>query len=404
VSLLRALSIATATLSLGACSLLTSFSGLEGAADVDASKADDASAPLDDAALDASVSADSMVPPRDSSTASCMADVVADPINCGSCGHDCQGGTCTSGACDPVTLAITHGSVGLAVDSTFVYFADSEAGVLYKVSKSLTRTGVPTPVVSGTAAQSVQGIASDGTYVYWTNKTSPGEVRRALPTGANLTTIASNQGQPDWIASNGTTVAWTNQTANQVMSAPSNTDGGVAPTQLNATGESGTVLAGIAIDEANVYYAAKTSGGGLAERAPLDGGGVSELGTPTYVGVGIDDVNAYWSGGAANPSVYQNAKGGSATTQMTIAAGALICPLGVASDGVNVYFFDQGDPSCAFAPGDAGALYRVPIGHSGALPKPLVTGLTDPQGIAVDGTAVYWVGGGPTGAVMKVAK
>ena len=399
MSLLRVAWIASATLTLGACSLITSLSGLEGDANdggapkvdagfagsdataSDAKAADASSADASANARDASVLADGSTAPSDASPPECMADVVADPANCGACGHDCQGGSCTSGFCGPVTLAVTHGSVGIAIDSTFVYFADNDAGVLYKVSKSLTRTGVPTPVVSGTAAQSVQGIASDGTYVYWTNKTASGTVHRALPTGAALTTIASAQPQPDWIASNGTTVAWTNQTGNQVMSAPTDSDGGAAPTQLNLVGESGTVLAGIAMDPGNVYYAAKTAGGGLAERVPLDGGPVSELGTPTYVSVAIDGVNAYWTGGAANPSVYQNIKTGAATTQTTIGAGALICPLGVVSDGTDVYFIDQGDPSCAFAAVDAsvgaGALYRIPVGHVGALPGPLVTGLTE---------------------------
>ena len=55
-----------------------------------------------------------------------------------------------------------------------------------------------------------------------------------------------------------------------------------------ATGEVGTLPAGIAIDSANVYYATKTSGGGLAESVPLVGGPVSELGTATYVGIAID--------------------------------------------------------------------------------------------------------------------
>jgi hypothetical protein len=31
-------------------------------------------------------------------------------------------------------------------------------------------------------------------------------------------------------------------------------------------------------------------------------------------------------------------------------------------------------------------------------------GLVDPQGIAVDSTAIYWVTGGTVGAVMKLAK
>jgi hypothetical protein len=328
--------------------------------------------------------------------------VLADPDNCGACGHSCFGGACAAGTCGPVTLATAHGSVGIAIDSTFIYWADNEAGVINKVSKSLTRQGVPSSVATGAAAQNVQGIFSDGTYVYWTNKTAAGEVRRALPTGLGVTIIASNQSQPDWVASNGTTVAWTNQTGNQVMSA--SVDGGT-PTRLNTTGELGTLPAGIAIDSASVYYATKTAGGGLAETVPLAGGSVSELGTATYVGIAIDSDNVYWTGGFSNPIVSQNTKAGTTATVKIIATGSMLrCPLAVASDGANVYFLDQGTDSSGTLVANAGALYRVPVGNGGTLAPPLVAGLTDPQGIAVDGTAVYWVTGGANGAVMKLVK
>jgi hypothetical protein len=451
VAVLRVAFIVGAGVSLGACALITSLDGLEatgseaGAADgpgvapAEADLADepsvpslsDGAAPFDSAvpsvdaskptvpfdstaastdASDAHLPADAPTPPIDSiapaadSPGACSANLQTDPLNCGACGHDCQGGPCTAGACGSVTLAASHGSVGIAIDSTFVYFADSEAGVINKVSKSLTRQGTPTLVVSGAAAQNVQGIASDGTYVYWTNKLASGEVRRALPTGAALTTIAANQAEPDWIASNGTTVVWTNQGGNQIMSAPATSNGAVAPTQLNVSGENGSTPAGIAVDGTNVYYASKTSGGGLAESVPLDGGSVSELGTATFVGMAIDATHVYWTGGSENPSVYQNAKTGTAATEQTIAAGALACPLAVASDGVNVYFLDQGTAACGPPGSDAGALYRVPVGNTGALPPPLVGGLVDPQGLAVDATAIYWVTGGTVGAVMKLAK
>jgi hypothetical protein len=52
----------------------------------------------------------------------------------------------------------------------------------------------------------------------------------------------------------------------------------------------------------------------------------------------------------------------------------------------------------------AGALYRIPVGNSAKLPPPIVTGLTDPQALAEDATALYWVTGGTSGAVMKLAK
>jgi hypothetical protein len=431
--LVRVILAGIAGLSLAACSLITSLDGLEAQGDggeagspedsggfdataneeandsgandatVNDSGANDATAIDAPPVGDSTTPYDSTTPPTDAGA--CTADVRGDPDNCGACGHYCLGGGCTSGECQPVTLAVTHGSVGLAIDSTFVYWADNEARAINKVSTALTHVGTPTVVVSGADVQNVQGIATDGTYVYWTNKSAAGAVYRALPTGAGLTTIASNQAQPDWIASNGTTVAWTNQTSNQVMAAPVTSDGGVAPRQLNLNGENGTVLAGIAIDSANVYYAAKTAGGGLAERVSLAGGGlVGELGTATFVGIAADSNYVYWTGGSANPSVYQNTKAGTPTTEKAIAAGALICPLAVTSDGASVYFLDQGTTACAPPGNDGGALYRIPIGNGGALPPPLVGGLSDPQAIAVDGTAVYWVTGGATGAVMKLAK
>ncbi len=413
-------------MSLTACALVTSLSGLEATPGADAGPAapapteagspgdapstDDRRAPpaREGGPIDASAPPDSTAPGDASAPidgpAVRTADVYGDPSNCGACGHDCQGGACSAGACGPVTLAVTHGSIGIAIDSTYVYWADNEAGAIEKISKSLTREGTPSTVASGAPAQNIQAVASDGTYLYWTNKTTSGQVRRALPTGAALTTLASNQSQPDWIASNGTTVSWTNQGSNQVMAVAVTSDGGVAPTQLNATGENGTVPAGIAIDAVNVYYATKTTGGGLAESVPLAGGAISQLGSATYVGIAVDNQNVYWTGGASNPSVYQNAKTGSPATEQTIAAGALVCPLAVTSDGTNVYFVDQGTSACGPPGSDAGALYRVPIGGGATLPPPLVTGLNDPQGIAVDGTAIYWVTGGPVGAVLKLAK
>ncbi len=425
------------------CSLITPLSGLEGpgstdagrSADVAPSLGNDAASPDDVASTvaDASVLAadagdvdndadastardasdDTFAPPSDadadadapSDAASvCAADVWADPANCGACSHDCLGGACTAGACAPLVLAVTHDSVGIAIDTTYVYWADSEAGVVNKLSKALTHAGTPTAVASGAPAANVQGLATDGTYVYWTNKTAAGQVHRALPTGAGLIAIASNQSQPDWVAANGSIVVWTNQGSNQVMAVPASTDGGVAPTQLNASGELGTVPAGLAVDGTDVYYATKIAGGGLAESAPLDGGAVSEIGTGSYVGIATDTARVFWTGGAASPGVYWNTKGAPASAQQTLVTGAFVCPLSLASDGTNVYFIDQGSTTCGPAATDAGALYKVPAGAAGQLPTQLAGGLLDPQGIAVDDTALYWVTGGPTGAVMKLAK
>jgi hypothetical protein len=129
------------------------------------------------------------------------------------------------------------------------------------------------------------------------------------------------------------------------------------------------------------------------------------IGSGGYVDIAVDGTNVYWTGGYATQSVQQNSKSApNALTAITIASGALTCPLGIASDGVNVYFLDQGTSTCDENGTGTGALYRVPIGNTGPLPAPLVTGLTDPQGLALYQSSIYWVTGGTTGAVMKLAK
>jgi hypothetical protein len=308
--------------------------------------------------------------------------------------------------------------VGIAIDSTYVYWANAQAGAsgIYKISKALTGPGTPSPVEVGSSYENVQGLASDGTYVYWTNKLASGSLQRALPTGAagSLTTLVTGQNQPDWIGVtvDGADVVWTNQGTNQIMSTPAGLANNPTPAQLNTMGETGTLPAGLAIDSTSVYYATKTSGGGEAEWIPLAGGTVKVLGGATYVGIAVDNDNVYWTGGFASPSVSQNAKGGDPSTAQIIAmGGSLTCPLHLASDGNNVYFFDQGTTITATDAGPAGtvvtgagALYRIPVGNSAPLPAPIVSGLTDPQGLAEDATALYWVTGGTSGAVMKLAK
>jgi hypothetical protein len=378
---------------------------------------DDATTPRPDvAAGDTGGGQDSGSPPADAppdvapAETGCGADVMNDSSNCGTCGHDCLGGACTIGQCQPIVLATTTGAIGIALDNTYVYYANTQSGSagIYKITKALRGPGTPSLVSS---ASNVQGLAADGTYVYWTNKLSSGSVQRALPTGGGLTTLVNGQSQPDWIAVtvNGANVVWTNQGNNTVMTTPVGAVAGTTtPTQLNTVNEVGTLPAGIALDTTTVYYATKTSGGGEAESVSLDGGAVSPLGAATYVGITVDNDNVYWTGGFANPIVSQNYKGGNPSSVQIIASGGtLTCPLHLVSDGNNVFFFDQGttvgDGGGVIVP-EAGALYRVPVGNSGPLPPPLLKGLTDPQAIAQDATAIYWVQGGVSGAVMKLAK
>src|SRR5262245_28739027 len=57
----------------------------------------------------------------------CVADLKADPANCGACGHSCLGGACAGGVCRPVVLASAERLRwrGLGVDGQDVYFLQS---------------------------------------------------------------------------------------------------------------------------------------------------------------------------------------------------------------------------------------------------------------------------------------
>lgn len=63
--------------------------------------------------------------PVATSDATCSADTQTDPRNCGACGHDCLGGGCEAGRCQPVVLAtVPEGVISFAIDSTSVYWAN----------------------------------------------------------------------------------------------------------------------------------------------------------------------------------------------------------------------------------------------------------------------------------------
>jgi hypothetical protein len=104
-------------------------------------------APVADARADASRDAsDAQTPPADSGPtcndkgqrmcAGACVDTLTDPHDCGACGHDCGGLTCTNGSCDPIALSnafVAWG--GIAQDDSTIYFTGAD-GTLKSVPKS----------------------------------------------------------------------------------------------------------------------------------------------------------------------------------------------------------------------------------------------------------------------------
>lgn len=151
--------VLSGVLALSGCSLVTSLDTLKGAADAGA-----------DALPDAPVSPDSG-----------CGDLQKDPKNCGVCGHDCLGGTCTNAACDPAPLASAQVAPGsIAVDAAHVYWI---------VNGSIQRTALATSggveaVGKGTLA-GLGFLTVDGANLV--------AVAPNLSTSADVYTIASSE-------------------------------------------------------------------------------------------------------------------------------------------------------------------------------------------------------------------
>jgi len=107
-----------AALSALACKKVLGLSNEPGAYEA----VDGAVAVADAATADRNVEVE--LPPGD---AACSADRLRDPKNCGSCGHDCLGGACQSGRCQPTTMvSVNDTNITFAVRQGDVYAAEKD--------------------------------------------------------------------------------------------------------------------------------------------------------------------------------------------------------------------------------------------------------------------------------------
>ncbi len=309
-----------------------------------------------------------------------------DANNCGRCGHSCQGGTCSGGACQPVMLASgQNGPSGVTVDPTSVYWTNGGSGTgSGSVVKAPLGGGTPTTLAMGVSYP--DGIAVDATSVYWTNSNATqGSVMKVALTGGTVTTLApAGQSYPNAIAVDATSVYWTDGDLSAGAVVKVALGGGTLTTLASGRPAPG----GVAIDSANVYWGDQN--GGTVTEVPLAGGSPTTLasGQAHPLGVAVDAVNVYWTNSVISGTVMERPLG--SASLVTLASGQDL-PFNLALDAKNVYWTTQG----------GGTVMSVPLG--GGAPTTLASGQNSPWGIAVDATSVYWTTHNG-GTVMKVAK
>ncbi len=366
--------------------------------------ATDGGTSVDGASLDANV---------DTGPVSC-GDTQTSSAHCGRCGHDCFGGACEAGVCQPVKI---NGDAGLepfaiAVDDTHVFFSDigESTGSLYRVPKDgstrpekiatttdsllydLKLDGTTAYISSGSYyadagavemvpkdggakttiargwpnASDPRGVTIDNQYVYWVNYNTPTDVKRGNRVASSpITTLAANEEEPTLALVDGSLLWWTSKMLNQPG------QGKLRRCTLPACSDRYDLTTGLT--EPDV----------LAQNA----------------------LRIFYNSGNTVMQIAKNALYGPGA----VVAANQSLPASIAADDREIYWIDLGDYQQSWVDGTirrcpvvtgAADCSSTPNGEGEIIARP---GALMARGIAIDATAVYWTEQ-ETPAVYRLAR
>ena len=158
-------------------------------------------------------------------------------------------GATTFGGATTTIATLAHGTnpLSLAVDNVNVYWTNNGGLGPYTIQSAQKTGGAPTTIFTGNYGA---GIATDGTYVYWTDPTD-GAVMKMIATGAVPTMLASAQNSPAGIVVADGFVYWTNGSTTGAGSIMKVSTTGGAPIAL-ALGQNPS--GNLVVDATSVYW------------------------------------------------------------------------------------------------------------------------------------------------------
>lgn len=307
-------------------------------------------------------------------------DILADPKNCGACGHDCAGQPCDQAVCTPTTLASGEkGPLMLVVAGNFVYWANNEGTAVRRAPI----TGGPAKTLASGEGSPI-GLTTDGTFLYWTDRglsSTKGAVKKVSIEGGTSKILSGSEEKPDTIVFAGGKLYWGAFMNGGVVKSISPEGGAV--TQATTIQSSRWCVAS---DAKNVYWA---SSEGTIQKQPLGGG------APVTLTQSAGDVKFLAANGSA---LYWTTWNVSAIKMLPVDGGTLSVladdpagtPFGITVDDQFVYWTDDA----------TNLVKKVPVGGGNA--TLVARGQDSPSGIVVDGQNIYWVNWG--GTVMKTPK
>ncbi len=339
---------------------------------------------------------------------SCETSTSTEPKHCGACGHDCGGGTCQNGRCQPQTIAPNvDAPIGLAVNSSGVFWIRASAAE--KCSKSGC-IGAPTVLATSSTQKDVLGrrqIFANETMVYWLGD-SPS-------TGTDIYIYACDVGGCGMVPTqigdytgvgqlvgNSTSLFWYDSTGG-LKRVPL---AGGTPEYLSSVYRAESF--GFAVDEntlvfSNTDFSAAGAGGvwiGKIENKPptklMDKGRHVAIAAGTTVVASVD-INPTQSTVVSCPV---SGCGGAGIQLFTTPEGTI---QDIVADGTAVYWAVKASAGAADGKIRGCKLPACPGG-----PETFAEGQANPLALALDGEFVYWANAGTgaanTGSIQRVRR
>lgn len=260
---------------------------------------------------------------------------------------------------------------------------DATTGVS-QISPGIVRARVAGGIIEpGFLSAPANGIAVDGSHVYWANP-ARGSIGRARIDGSGVEEdFVSGIFSPRWVAVDGEYLYWTSSST-----ASEEDDGAIGRVRLDRTGppEPDFIAAagepqGIAVDAAHIYWA-----NGFAHaisRAGIDGDEVEPsfhfIGSSEVAqGVAVDGSHVYWT--TNNPNGYISRSELDGSNEIFSFIGGLAELRGIAIDAGHVYWSAEGSQ----------AIGRSNLGLE-EVEREFVPQAGRAAGLAVDASRLYWV-------------
>lgn len=320
-------------------------------------------------------------------------DPSTDSHNCGSCGHGCQGGTCSKGECQPSVLAHDPAYVlGILISGADLYWVD--------VDKSVMKLTLPDNVASSLP------LPSECTPPLGGLVTHSGDLFFASFNVCSLP-LAGGSAKNTKISSDLTLGSDESGLILQPLAVNDDSVFGVSIDHIDST--SGTFYSyarwsvhGITADSQTLYWLARdASGRGLIQSCPTRNACSMPFTLATDVdisdGIAVYEGFVYWTAAnaadAATGSILRVSSSAKTPQTPEVIATMQADPSGIAIDPSGIYWTNNVK--------DKGAVMHIAFGD--IKPLAIATDQDRPHSIALDTGAVYWNADGPS-AIMKVAK